>query len=136
VPRGGAELGLFVVDGSWGTLQPMHAAEGVETVAELDVIEQIRAGGPVVDTRPREAYLKATIPTAVNLPRSPATGAAAGLDPSSPAILFCNGPLCAATPDAIAGLLRAGHPASAIRYYRGGLHDWITLGLPVEAGEA
>ena len=51
-------------------------------------------------------------------------------------ILFCNGPQCAATPDAVEALLAAGYPAGALAYYRGGLHDWQTLGLPVEPGSA
>lgn len=28
-------------------------------------------------------------------------------------------------------LLSAGHPAAALLYYRGGIHDWVTLGLPL-----
>jgi rhodanese-related sulfurtransferase len=47
-----------------------------------------------------------------------------------PAVFFCNGPLCSATPAMVRALLGAGHPATAILYYRGGMHDWITLGLP------
>ena len=55
------------------------------------------------------------------------------LDRDVPAVFFCNGPQCAATPDAIRELLAAGHPASSILFYRGGIHDWMTLGLPVTA---
>ena len=51
-------------------------------------------------------------------------------------IVFCNGPQCPQTPDAIGHLLEAGHPAASIAYYRGGLHDWVTLGYPIEAGLA
>lgn len=54
------------------------------------------------------------------------------LAPAQPTVFLCNGPRCAASPEAIDALLLAGHPASAIRYYRGGLHDWMSLGLPVE----
>ena len=50
-------------------------------------------------------------------------------------MLFCNGPQCAATPDAIRTLLRAGYPAERLAYYRGGIHDWVTLGLPLEPAE-
>jgi hypothetical protein len=32
-------------------------------------------------------------------------------------------------------LLEAGYPAEAIRYsYRGGMHDWLPLGLPTIPG--
>ena len=39
------EPGLFVVDATWGTIAPMQLAPGVRTVGELEVIEQIGAGG-------------------------------------------------------------------------------------------
>ncbi len=50
------------------------------------------------------------------------------LDPARPTAFFCNGAQWAATPSAVNILLTAGYPAEAILYYRGGLHDWITLG--------
>jgi hypothetical protein len=28
-------------------------------------------------------------------------------------------------------LLESGQPAEAMRYYRGGIRDWVTLGLPL-----
>jgi hypothetical protein len=36
-----------------------------------------------------------------------------------------------ATSDAVQQLLDHGYPPKAILYYRGGIHDWVTLGLPV-----
>jgi rhodanese-related sulfurtransferase len=54
------------------------------------------------------------------------------LDPAQPTIFFCNGPQCAASPQAIDALLTSKYPPAAIHYYRGGLHDWISLGLPTE----
>ena len=53
------------------------------------------------------------------------------LDPQRPVVLFCNGPQCTATPQAITALLAAGWDAARLRYYRGGIHDWVTLGLPL-----
>jgi hypothetical protein len=32
----------------------------------------------------------------------------------------------------IGSLLASGYPPQAILYYRGGIHDWMTLGLPVQ----
>jgi len=29
-------------------------------------------------------------------------------------------------------LLTNGYPPESILYYRGGIHDWMTLGLPIE----
>jgi rhodanese-related sulfurtransferase len=131
IPRALADRGLYVVDGSWGTLQPIQLAKGVQTVAELEVIERMRAGGPLIDTRPAAVYAATTIPTATNIPHTDAIAHLDELDPSVPAVFFCNGPACSATPAEIATLLAAGHPPEAMLYYRGGLHDWITLGLPV-----
>ena len=48
-----------------------------------------------------------------------------------PTIVFCNGPQCPATAQAIEALLAAGWPAKRLLYYRGGIHDWVTLGLPL-----
>jgi rhodanese-related sulfurtransferase len=128
------EPGLFVVDGTWGRIRPMELAPGVTTVGELEVIAHLEAGRAVVDCRRAEAFAQTTIPGAVSLPHDEVVERMAELDRAQPAVLFCNGPQCAATPDAIRSLLSAGHPAGAILYYRGGLHDWMTLGLPVAPG--
>lgn len=125
--------GLFVVDATWGTIQPIELAPGVRTVGELEVIAHIRAGEPLVDTRRPELHARATIPTALGIPHEDALARIGEVDPTRPTVFFCNGPQCAATPRAVAALLEAGHPASAILYYRGGMHDWVTLGLPVTA---
>jgi len=34
------------------------------------------------------------------------------------------------TPDALRSLVAAGVDPGRLRYYRGGLHDWMTLGFP------
>lgn len=131
-----AETGFVVVDATWGTIRPLKLAEEVVTVAELEVIEQLERGLPVVDTRPAPAYARSTIPGARNLPHGQAVERIDELARDQVTILFCNGPQCAATPDAVEALLAAGYPGGALAYYRGGLHDWQTLGLPVEPGSA
>jgi rhodanese-related sulfurtransferase len=47
-------------------------------------------------------------------------------------IMFCNGPQCPQSPRAIRQLLDAGYPAQALAYYRGGMHDWVTLAMPMQ----
>ena len=131
-----AETGFVVVDATWGTIRPLTLAEGVITVAELEVIAHLKRGLHVVDTRPAPAYACSTIPGARNLPHAQAVERVNELARDRVTILFCNGPQCAATPDAVEALLAAGHPGGALAYYRGGLHDWQTLGLPVEPGAA
>ena len=125
--------GQFLVDATWGTIRPMQLAPGVRTVGELEVIEHIDRGLPLIDSRlPR--YLEGgTLPSAVSIPHGETAERLDEFDPEVDTILFCNGPQCAATPDAIATLLAAGHPPERILYYRGGLHDWLTLGLPLAA---
>ena len=124
--------GLFLVDATWGAIAPMHLAPGVSTVGELEVIDQIAAGLPLVDTRLEHFYREGTIPSAHNVPHGQIKESIKSLDPGTATVFFCNGPQCAATPDMIRTLLASGYPPEAILYYRGGIHDWMTLGLPIE----
>jgi rhodanese-related sulfurtransferase len=134
IPRPGAEPGLHVVDGTWGDIQPITLAPGVCTIGELDVIEHIEAQRPMVDSRKPPFHAEATIRGAVNIPHGEAVERIDELDPEVPTVFFCNGPQCTATPQAVRALLDAGYPPEAVLYYRGGIHDWMTLGLPVETG--
>jgi rhodanese-related sulfurtransferase len=124
------EPGLFVVDATWGSINPIELAPGVRTVAELEVIEHVRRGGAIVDSRRRHFFDAGTIPGAIGIPHDEVRERIEELDPDEPTVFFCNGPQCAATPRAIRRLLSAGYPASGLLYYRGGMHDWLTLGLP------
>jgi rhodanese-related sulfurtransferase len=125
------EPGLFVADASWGEIRPISLAPGVRTVGELEVIEHIRAGGRLIDTRQPDVFAQGTIATAEGVRHEDVVEHLGDLDPAAPVVLFCNGPQCAATPDAIDALLDAGQPAEALLWYRGGIHDWVTLGLPL-----
>ncbi|HEX8759686.1 MAG TPA: rhodanese-like domain-containing protein [Pseudonocardiaceae bacterium] len=125
------EPGLVEVDTTWGTIQPMEVAEGVRTVGEVELIEHLKKGLPAADSRDSDSYHRATIPGAINLPFTEAAARRGELDHEHPTVFFCNGPQCGQSPRAIRALIDAGHPANRIWYYRGGLHDWITLGLPV-----
>ena len=124
-------LGLFVVDATWGSIAPMSLAPGVRTIGELEVLEHLRSGGLCVDCRKPHYVAEGTIPGAVAIPHHDVIARRDELDRERPAVLFCNGPQCTATPQAIAALLSVGHPATALLYYRGGIHDWVTLGLPL-----
>ncbi|HMD52586.1 MAG TPA: rhodanese-like domain-containing protein [Solirubrobacteraceae bacterium] len=124
--------GLVIVDATWGAITPMQLAPGVSTVGELEAIDHILAGLPLVDTRLEHFYREGTIPGAHNVPHELIEESIDTLDPGLATIFFCNGPQCAATPAAIRSLLLHGYPAEAILFYRGGIHDWMTLGLPIE----
>ncbi len=49
--------------------------------------------------------------------------------------LWCNGMWCGQSPHAIHALLKLGYPAEKIHYYRGGMQDWLILGLTVVVPE-
>lgn len=123
--------GRFLVDATWGTIRPIELAPGVRTVGELEVILHLEHGLPVIDSRPAHAFAAGSIPGAANVPHAETSDRLAAFDRDVETVLFCNGPQCGATPDAVATLLECGYPAERILYYRGGLHDWLTLGLPV-----
>ncbi len=133
-------------------IQPIAAADGVETFGELEILSflesEVTAGtGLLVDARLPEFYVKGTIPGALNIPFSAlsadnpyltdilkalgAKDAGGNLDFSGTykLALFCNGPWCGQSPKAIAELLDAGYPADHIKYYRGGMQNWLALGL-------
>ncbi len=123
--------GLVIVDATWGTIQPMTLEPGVQTIGELELIEHLRTGGQLIDTRRAPFVDEGTIPGALAIAHTEIEEHLDELDRDHPIVVFCNGPQCAATPDAVRRLITAGRPAELILYYRGGIHDWATLGLPL-----
>lgn len=128
------EADLVAVDTTWGEIQPMQPALGVQAVGEKELLELIAGGAPLVDGRTRDFYQEATLPGAVNVPFNEAVDRRAEFEANEQIVFFCNGPQCPQSPTAIRQLVDAGFPAGRIRYYRGGMHDWVTLGLPTEPG--
>ncbi|MDD5471321.1 MAG: rhodanese-like domain-containing protein [Sideroxydans sp.] len=141
-------------------IQPMRLAEGVETFGELEVLDylqRIHAGDTqcmVIDSRTADWYEKVTIPGSMNVPfvqnmagqPTDLPGVKmtllelfgveeinAGFDFSHARNLaiFCNGPWCGQTPNYIRTLLALGYPAVKLKWYRGGMQDWCSLGLTV-----
>ena len=133
-------------------IHPMSAGEGVETVGEIEVIDFIdtyvsQGTGLLIDSRIPAWFEKGTIPGAINIPFSTlspenqyrdeilkALGAVKTGDTWDFAnaielMMFCNGPWCDQSPQAIRDILNAGYPAEKIRYYRGGMQLWLLLGL-------
>jgi rhodanese-related sulfurtransferase len=140
-------------------IRPITTAKGVETIAELEVIDYIQklaAGENVmlVDNRTHDWHIKGTIPGAVNVPftkinRSKGAdgvsiaeslelfGAVEGdkgwdFSKAKTLVLFCNGMWCGQSPLGIDGLIGEGYPAEKIKWYRGGMQDWEILGLTTE----
>ena len=44
-------------------------------------------------------------------------------------VLFCNGAWCGQSPSMIKKLMALGYPPEKIKWYRGGMHDWLTLSM-------
>lgn len=126
------EQDVVAVDTTWGELQPLHAAPGVGTVGELELIELIDAGAVLVDCRTAGSLGGRTIPGSVHIPHDHIVERMGELDRDRVSVLFCNGPQCPQSPDAIRQLIDAGHPPTALAYYRGGMHDWITTAMPTQ----
>lgn len=125
--------GMVSVDTTWGKIQPINIAAGVKTVDEIQVYEYLEKGLPIIDARKANFYEESTIPGSKNIPHTEIVERMDELDRSEPAIFFCNGPQCPQSPTAIENLLEAGYPADKMWYYRGGMHDWVTMGLPIDS---
>lgn len=123
---------MVTVETAWGTIQPIEAVPGIRTVGELEVAELVRDGAQLVDTRVPDSRSGLTLPGAVNLPHDQVLARRDELDPGRVHILFCNGPQCPQTPDALRALADDGFPLDRLAYYRGGMHDWVTLALPTQ----
>ncbi len=139
-------------------VQPMEAVPRVETIGIRELVgfmqTELAVGeGALIDARTPDWHAKGTIPGSVNLPytqlnrragateldiadvleRLGATESGEGWDFSEAMqlVLWCNGNWCGQSPAAIRGLLAEGYPAERIRYFRGGLEDWVQYGMTV-----
>lgn len=129
------ETDAVIVDTTWGELQRLEAAPGIRTVGELELVELLEDGAVAVDCRTRGSFGGKTIPGSVLLPHDEILARAGELDRGRVSILFCNGPQCPQSPDAIRQLLGGGFPQESLAYYRGGMHDWVTLAMPTQTRE-
>jgi len=143
-------------------VQPLTVAEGVETIGELEMLtfleDVAQAGdGLLIDSRTPQFYQAGTIPGSINLPFNllaanesnpflvPILAQLGGamqddgswsFENATDLALFCNGPWCGQSPRAIRNLLSVGYPADKLKYYRGGMQNWLMLGLTVVVPES
>lgn len=132
MPRPTDEPEIVTVETAWGKVQPMEPVPGIRTVGELEVAALVREGAQLVDTRVPDSRSGVTLPGAVNIPHDQVLARKDDLNTGRLHILFCNGPQCPQTPDALRTLSEDGYPVDRLAYYRGGMHDWITLAMPTE----
>lgn len=126
------ESGELEVDPWWGVIQPQQLHPEIKTIGELEMIEHLERGGRAIDTRkPNFVAESGTIPGAIPVPWEEICEHLDDLDDEGVTVLFCNGPACPATPRAIEKLLDSGYPPERLAYYRGGIQDWMAVGLPM-----
>jgi len=139
-----------------GKISPMHMAEGIESYGELEVLDFIKRMAKdktliMVDSRGSDWYEYDTIPGATNywfsMVKNPdkypdefefmldELGVIKTKDGSydfsnaKTMLLFCNGPWCGQSPQAIRGYLKIGYPVAKMKWYRGGMHVWKSLSM-------
>lgn len=85
----------------------------------------------VLDVRPPEEYAAGHLPGAVNIPLDSLRRRAGGLPRGRPVVVYCRGPYCVLTLDAVELLRRRGFK---VRRLADSVADWRRAGLPVEEG--
>lgn len=138
-------------------IQPMRLPDGVETLGELEMLDYLRlaAAGDesilIVDSRGPNWLKRGTIPGSVHIHYKRLSMRSAdeadiadilenqfgaqrtqefwNFRNAKTLVMFCNGPWCGQSPTNIRGLMRIGYPPHKLKWYRGGMQAWETLGL-------
>ena len=131
-------------------IKPIIILDGVETIIELDMFEYLQNDDSVViDSRTVAWVAKGSIPGSINLPWDIFDNATDDVlqillkeqfnvtignnnyyfDTAKTLVLFCNGPWCNQSPTSINSLLKLGYPKEKLKWYRGGMQSWESLGL-------
>lgn len=134
---------------------PMKLHKDVETYGEMEVMAFIKEMQDdttmlFIDTRDEEWYGYRTIPGAENMhyvyitmPKVFEKEYKASLEKlgivrkdntfdfskAKTLLLFCNGAWCSQSPKMIKALLALGYPPEKIKWYRGGMDDWLGLSM-------
>ena len=138
-----------------GKVSPIKFSEKVETYGEVEVLEFIQKSTfddnyLLVDSRTEDWYYHSTIPSAVNVPYTYANktqfvkeyaemmelfnvstkNGKYDYSKAKTVLLFCNGVWCGQSPEAMKKLIKNGYPEEKLKWYRGGIQSWISLGFP------
>jgi len=137
-------------------VQPI-SIDGVETIGEIELLERLkkRTQGDnfflLVDTRPEKFVAQGTIPGSINVNGDlliEARGANIftieeayqqfgvkgeedhwDYSNAKELVLFCFGIWCGQAPKTINALVELGYPKEKLKWYRGGIQAWESLGL-------
>ncbi len=138
-----------------GKISPIKFSPNIETYGEVEVLDFIDKAKDnenmlLVDSRTVDWFLNQTIPSAVNLPfihlnkgQYPddfldaldiigveVTKDGYDFSNAKELLLFCNGVWCGQSPLSMKNLIAIGYPEEKLKWYRGGIQSWLTLGLP------
>lgn len=145
-------------------IQPMHLPDGVETIGELEMLDYLRRAADgddsvlIIDSRGPSWRKKGTIPGSIGLHYKKLSRRSAeeadiadilehrfgakrteelwNFRHAKTLVMFCNGAWCGQSPTNIRSLMRMGYPASRLKWYRGGMQAWETLGLTTVVSES
>lgn len=137
-----------------GKIAPIKYSDKVETFGEVEVLEfidkaQTNKNMILVDSRTEDWFFLETIPTAINIPylylkqsQYPQEfkeyleilgvkiiNGKYDFKNAKTILMFCNGVWCGQSPEAMKELIAIGYPEEKLKWYRGGMQSWLSLGL-------
>lgn len=137
-----------------GKISPIKFSENVETFGEVETLDFIQRAKNdknllLVDSRTENWFYHETIPTAVNVPyvylkksQYPdefeeyleiigvkKVDGKYNFENAKELLMFCNGAWCGQSPESMKYLIEIGYPESKLKWYRGGIQSWLSLGL-------
>lgn len=133
---------------------PLSAGEGIATLGELELMSflsgEVSDGkGLVIDARSTASRKKGFIPASINIPRAALqqnneyrdeilaalggkqSGGAWDFSNAYSLSIYANGPWESDAFDMLIELREIGYPIDKLKFYRGGMHAWVTLGLTI-----
>ena len=137
-----------------GKIAPIKYSDKVETFGEVEVLDFIEKAKEdktmmLVDSRTENWFFHETIPTAVNVPyiymkqsQYPdefeeyvemlgvkKVDGKYDFSNAKTILMFCNGAWCGQSPESMKALTAIGYPEEKLKWYRGGMQSWLSLGL-------
>ena len=137
-----------------GKIAPIKFSDKVETFGEVEVLDFIEKAKNdktmmLVDSRTENWFFHETIPSAVNVPyvymkqsQYPdefeeyleilgvkKVNGKYDFSNAKTILMFCNGAWCGQSPESMKALTAIGYPEEKLKWYRGGMQSWLSLGL-------
>jgi ArsR family transcriptional regulator len=109
-----------------------RATDDLPAISIAELAHLLDAGKvQIVDVRPQEEYAAAHIPGALNLPFEAIDSAGDILPRNRSVVVYCRGPYCDLTFDAVRRLRRLGYDVHRLD---DGVPAWRRAGLPLDSG--